>query len=59
MDGFKEKEKVKKRISFDLPYEKHYEIKMAATSMGKTIKELIEDALYEYSKALNKEKFSN
>lgn len=55
MDKKFKKEKTK-RISFDIPFKKHYEIKMAALTRGITIKQLIENALYAYAQMNQNEK---
>jgi len=51
----RENKNIKKRLSFDLSAKLHSEIKLAAYSMGITIKEFTERAWEIYGKYLNKE----
>ncbi len=46
-----------KRLSIMLPIERHIEIKMAASAANKSIKDLIEDALYHYGSCQQKGEF--
>jgi predicted HicB family RNase H-like nuclease len=45
-----------KRIAIDIPIEKHKEIKVAAASLGISIKDFVEEALYFFGRSLNRDK---
>lgn len=54
MQNKSQREKLK-RIALDLPAHKHQEIKIAATALGMTIKDFVEEALYAFSEKLKEQ----
>lgn len=49
-----EEKEIKKRLTIEIPISKHIEIKMNASARGMSIKEFIEEILYDYGDRMKK-----